>query len=401
MSCSMKNANSLILHRAENSKSCNSILTFAVIWDPERGLETFSGGELEDHVARLNTPKQSTSGNGGDFDSLEYSDSDGEDTPIVSQKQEPFAVFGSRGPHFIDIRSSSAYERCILDPEFTDDADKSPHTGKTLPTPPARDCAAPTPRASRQSRSSHSPSQTHTAAKIGRPRVSRADSGVDLTYSLYKPRECSVDQQAQSRASSSPRRPPRSSRPPVERRPVSHSEHNFAQHDKTLHKLYDVDHLYLTQGAIHYNECLESSEEESDEGFYDSSPLPMEEQHLPSCFSVTTTSTSTFVSVNRRDVPSPTPRHQNGIFAAQQDCQPVRRSTKLPSLGSRLTTIKPTATSTEVNRVAPVRRSSYEEQVSRFSKAIKSHLPKRLIHHDDGWVFVDVQSVVVDKVMNV
>ncbi|KAF9058198.1 hypothetical protein BJ165DRAFT_1426344 [Panaeolus papilionaceus] len=172
----------------------------------------------------------------------------------------------------------------------------------------SRDNAARTMRTSQHIRGSCSPPPLQTTSKIGQPRVSRADSGVDMTYSMYRSRDCGTDRHArtspsdsscQSRATSSPRRPPRSSRPPTDRRSASHSERYSTQRvstignehcscafcnedDKTLHKLYDVDQLYLTEGAIHYNECLDSSEDDSDEGFYDSSPMPIEEQLLVS-----------------------------------------------------------------------------------------------------------------------
>lgn len=128
----MKVTNSHVLPHTDNAKSRNSILTFAVIWDPERGLETFSGGELEDHVARLHTPRQSNFVNYGDSADSDYSDSDNEDTPVATRKREPFAVFGSRGSQFIDICSSSAYERCIQDPNFTDRGDKITAASKNV-----------------------------------------------------------------------------------------------------------------------------------------------------------------------------------------------------------------------------------------------------------------------------
>lgn len=65
-----------------------STLTFAAVWDPDKGLETYAGQDLLDHEKR---------------------------PPLASVRddEEPFAVFGTREPYFLDVRTSSAYERWI------------------------------------------------------------------------------------------------------------------------------------------------------------------------------------------------------------------------------------------------------------------------------------------------
>lgn len=78
-----------------------SALTFAAIWDPDRGLETFAGQDLLDQQV----PKRSKS-------------------PVVSvrDQEEPFAIFGSRAPYFVDVRTASAYEcwlNGVVDPDET------------------------------------------------------------------------------------------------------------------------------------------------------------------------------------------------------------------------------------------------------------------------------------------
>lgn len=85
--------------RPEPCSFRDSSLTFAVIWDPENGLEAFSSETLFD--------------NSGDFAQTKPVF---ESHPIKSDFgdfDEPFAVFGSRQLHFIDIRSSKLYEKCV------------------------------------------------------------------------------------------------------------------------------------------------------------------------------------------------------------------------------------------------------------------------------------------------
>ena len=92
------------------SESGDLPLTFAVIWDPENGLEAFSSAQLFDAPADVSV----ISGHDFDFDC--WSD---ESSARSVQSAEPFAVFGGRQLHFIDIRTSNMYKN-IIDRKFDD-----------------------------------------------------------------------------------------------------------------------------------------------------------------------------------------------------------------------------------------------------------------------------------------
>jgi len=92
----------------------DSSLMFAVIFDPEGGLETFSGTQLlalspDYDVTEPQRPSVRNFLRGGK----------------VKKKKEPFAIFGSREPMYIDIRSSRLYEKCLRNSNFDPAADSS------------------------------------------------------------------------------------------------------------------------------------------------------------------------------------------------------------------------------------------------------------------------------------
>jgi len=92
----------------------DSSLMFAVIFDPEGGLETFSGTQLlalspDYDVTEPQRPSARNFLRGGK----------------AKKKKEPFAIFGSREPMFIDIRSSRLYEKYIRNSNFDPAVDSS------------------------------------------------------------------------------------------------------------------------------------------------------------------------------------------------------------------------------------------------------------------------------------
>jgi len=95
----------------------DSSLTFAVVWDPERGIETYSGDALLG-LSGVSVPKPKSTNR------LKS------ESETKSREKEPFAVFGSRQPRFIDIRTSTVYERYMGRPGgYGDD-------GSALNSPP-------------------------------------------------------------------------------------------------------------------------------------------------------------------------------------------------------------------------------------------------------------------------
>lgn len=81
----------------------DSSLTVAVIWDPENGLEAFPCAHLFETPVDMSTTDRDL------FDSWSQSD----ESVSTHSNDEPFAVFGSRQPHYIDIRSSDMYKDII------------------------------------------------------------------------------------------------------------------------------------------------------------------------------------------------------------------------------------------------------------------------------------------------
>ncbi|KAF9480185.1 hypothetical protein BDN70DRAFT_894365 [Pholiota conissans] len=92
-------------------------LTFAVIWDPKNGLEAFSAGP----PGLFDSPNNDISSTKPES-KLKRDPSKAN----FSEIDEPFAVFGSRQLHFIDIRSSKLYERFVAG-DFNDNV--SLHSG--------------------------------------------------------------------------------------------------------------------------------------------------------------------------------------------------------------------------------------------------------------------------------
>lgn len=101
-------------NRTDEPSSGDMPLTFAVIWDPKNGLEAFSSAQLFDAPADVSV----ISGHDFDFDCWS-------DESSSVQSEEPFAVFGGRQLHFIDIRTSNMYKN-IIDKKFDNEPPSTP-----------------------------------------------------------------------------------------------------------------------------------------------------------------------------------------------------------------------------------------------------------------------------------
>ncbi|KAF8967421.1 hypothetical protein BDZ97DRAFT_1916713 [Flammula alnicola] len=409
---------------AERSRR-DSMLTFAAIWDPERGLEAFSGAELldafpgrEDH----SIPKTVC------YNSNCFSE-DPADTAIPD---EPFAVFSSRQTHFIDIRSSAAYQKCIRGHDFDDTALDMPlHSsssessysddtcdsffGGTEMTTPSRASPVSAPNISapwnadtglsaRQKSNMVTPIGTNRQPKMSLTSASntfarstgrkvKSQDGHGLGYIEKTSAWLRFAPLGRSRSTSyaipsstledmggkhSCYDPFRRIPPLVAHRTFSQCEENLGTQETHSY------HLAVPRGRS--NEQMID-----DEGFFETSSHADCDPHLPSRFSMSTTSTSTYIAVD----PNATRPNTPTAFGPSSFWQATRDTRSSPPR-FRLACSK---SSLDGSKLREWRASHDHPAIARrLSKVFKAPWAKR--PQDERWVLVEVHSIVTDRIID-
>ncbi|CAA7259344.1 unnamed protein product [Cyclocybe aegerita] len=399
----------------EAGKRASSALTFAVIWDPEQGLETFSGGDL--------LSQESTAFGVGAVDA---------DRSTVG---EPFAVFGSRQTHFIDVRSSSAYGRYLRGDGGFDHEPASPvddassvstrwsrssfrgtlngldalDANKELPPTPSpkfnlaalldpetgflayrnSKIAGPVKKFFRSASAPASASPCSEPEPEPEPDYRSGSASPEVFYDSREtePRPASPVP-AQLHCTNPD--PPPTPRPPNSMR--SFSEPPCGP---------PADHYGMVFDQMMRKRGVRGPDEThsiDDEGFFETSSHPDCEPHLPSRFSTTTTSTSTYITIDSRTARCHTPVDMTRTPTRQRAA--AGRYGFRPKTSSRL--IQSISFPSSESRHGSHHSIDFAGALSlthpRLSNIFRRPWSRRTT--DDRWVLIEVRSVVTERVID-
>ncbi|KAF8165779.1 hypothetical protein B0H34DRAFT_252721 [Crassisporium funariophilum] len=419
--------------------SRDSTLSFAVVWDPDKGIEAYSGSEL----LSLSPIKESRSEK--ELPELcSLSDYPFEESSATISDKEPFALFSSGRTHFIDIRSSSAYERCIgghdLDqtslesPLQTSSAESSFSDNSSCYSSMTSETAKDLPPLPLNS-GNRTPNSTFTFAALWDP-----DHGLSAykNGTLVKPsgnhfKSTSVSTTNSSQSKSGPKNLnlrddrytvhdvhefnprlhfPRSSQSRIRSHAIQSSTleglrgpWNYSCFDPLSQGLpFEARRAFSQyEGELGphpiYSRLSTTTKDDSadtksidDEGFFETSAHPDCDPHLPSRFSTTTTSTSTYIAIDGKTTPwftPPTLRKAASELNRNRSLSQTQTKNR-PGLGHA----KSFPEKPNLRQRKPSQESS---SVPRLSNVFKGRWSKR--PQDDRWVLVEVQSVITDRIL--